>query len=230
VLTAEYCGSVSQVGAQYGGTLDVAGQVFGHTASYSPGFGCLLPPFPSRTFSLPAGTVEVRMSQQGTADSSLQYGASAHGLWRLKLNLPPPPVATYSLFGTGCAGSAGTPSLVALAGSLPRLGSAFTLQLAQMPAGSTALLFFGLDNVRFEGLSLPLELGFVGLPGCYFYTSADASVWVPTGAGSALFTVPICNCPSLSGLVFYNQAFVLDPGAPNAGGTTTNAGRGRIGI
>jgi len=44
--------------------------------------------------------------------------------------------ASYNRFGSGCAGSAGVPSLDADAHSLPMLGRTFRAQLSNVPDGS----------------------------------------------------------------------------------------------
>lgn len=59
---------------------------------------------------------------------------------QLTVTFLPPPAAAFTTFGSGCAGSAGTPSLAALASSRPVLGTPFAMAIANLPAGTGACI------------------------------------------------------------------------------------------
>lgn len=154
--------------------------------------------------------------------------------WRPRLTVTfTPPAATFAPFGVGCAGSAGVPVLAAAPGSLPVLGSTFTLALTVPLATPLALGVFGGSNTtNANGLgtyALPFDLGVIGMPGCLQRVSADVLLVVPAAGGQAQWSLPIANVPGLLGLVFHVQALVLDAGVNAFGATMTNGGTGRIG-
>ncbi len=123
--------------------------------------------------------------------------------------------------GTGC----GTPAvtLASAAGSLPALGQAFRSTIGNVPAGAVAFQSYGFSDTVFAGLSLPLDLGFAGLPGCVLYHDL-AATFLPcldNGNGTAASVLPVPNLPTLVGAKVYLQAYLL--GAPgNATGLLTS--------
>ena len=140
------------------------------------------------------------------------------------------PVASYTTFGAGCAGSGGVPILEAAPGSLPRSDGTFTLQLSNLPAGNgIAVVFFGYSKTHWAGGSLPLDLGPFGMGGCALYVSPDQSVQVPTSGGTAQFALDIPCDPALLGVHFFNQGAVLDPGVNPLNLIVTNAAAGIVG-
>ena len=139
-------------------------------------------------------------------------------------------VASYSVFGSGCAGSLGAPSLAAQAGSRPSLGGTFSLSVAGLPL-DLALMATGLsDTATGAGVALPLDLSILGMPGCSQRIDAAQVDVVLGSGGSATWSWSLPSQPSLFGAVFYNQAFVLDPAANAFGWTTSNAGVGSLGF
>ncbi|MEM7201654.1 MAG: hypothetical protein AAF628_15405 [Planctomycetota bacterium] len=137
--------------------------------------------------------------------------------------------ATYRSFGNGCAGSAGTPSLVGAAGSLPWLGQTLSLQLTSVLAGQPAAVWVGGSRTQWQGLTLPLELRAAGMPGCELLASPEVPVAVGTAGGTATLTVPLCVCASALGLSVFGQAAVADPGANPAGVVISNGIEAQIG-
>ncbi len=109
---------------------------------------------------------------------------------------------------------------------LPSLGSAgFTLGLAAAPPGAPLSLAFGPSDTSWNGVPLPLDLGFLGAPGCWLLTGLVAAA--PAGPadalGTAALTVAIPALPALTGAVTYVQWLVLDPAA-NPLGLTLSQG------
>lgn len=136
----------------------------------------------------------------------------------------------YRPFGQGCAGSAGTPTLDAAPTDTPVLGRNFTIAIGNLPAGAGSFaIVYGFSNTTFPGLgSLPFDLGVVGAPGCRLLCDLAATAGVGHSGGTGSFTMRLPNIRALAGTTFYNQAYVLDPGANGLGVTVTNGGEGRL--
>lgn len=137
--------------------------------------------------------------------------------------------ATYSSFGSGCPGSLGTPTLAAVPGATPVLGSTFALAIDPMPQG-LAMVAFGLSATTVNGLPLPLELGVLGMPNCSLLVAPDAAVLVVGAGSNGIWTWTVPAAPVHFGLRFYNQAFVVDAAANAAGIVVSNAGAGQVGF
>jgi len=134
----------------------------------------------------------------------------------------------YGSYGTGCAGTAGTPALAAAPGSLPQLGSSFQIMVSNMPTTGAGLVTTGFSDSAYGSVPLPLDLGLFGAPGCTVLTSPDARNLVLSSGGVAGLTLPIPNTTSLAGIGFFNQALVIDLPANGLGLTSSNARRGWI--
>lgn len=96
-------------------------------------------------------------------------GASLGDTWEFDLG----PVASFGTFGSGCSGSRGVPSLAALSGSVPRVGTTFQARVSNLPWTGAAFLALGLSNTTYTTTPLPLDLGFLGAPGCSLLTSIE---------------------------------------------------------
>ncbi|MBK8975776.1 MAG: hypothetical protein IPM29_07605 [Planctomycetes bacterium] len=142
------------------------------------------------------------------------------------------PEASYVLYGTGCAGAAGIPTIQTPI-TPPRPGTTFAITIAPVPAGSAALGALGFSDQLFNGtIALPFSLGFIGMPGCWLLTSSEVTESLTTHPTptSVSWSIPLPNVQSLLGVDFYQQAVVTDPTANALGVITSNAGHGRIGI
>jgi len=140
------------------------------------------------------------------------------------------PLASYELFGAGCAGTLGAPTLAAQAGSRPALGQTFSLTIGNLPF-SGALVATGLSNaVTGSGLPLPLDLSLVGMTGCTQYVDALVLDFVVGANQEADWSWQVPNQANLFGANFYNQAFSFDPAANSFGWTASNAGAGTLGF
>ena len=131
--------------------------------------------------------------------------------------------AGYGFFGDGCAGTLGKTSMPASA--QPTLGGTLSVGLDNLPFG-LAVMVLGTSNTAGPLGPLPLDLGILGAPGCPLRVSPDVTDTV-VGAGNTaqwLFAVP--NTASLSGVMLYSQAAVLD--AINAFGFVTSKAYGWI--
>jgi len=145
--------------------------------------------------------------------------------------LLPQQIGTWTRYGIGCAGSAGVPVLDSLPNARPALGTSFTLALTSLPPQpGAAVLLFGTDLVRWNGMALPLPLGPIGMPQCRLWIAPAASCvsLLAHPGSSTTFTFPIPNAAALAGSVVGVQAAVLDPTAATGIGAVTNGGILRV--
>src|SRR5262249_21706004 len=134
-------------------------------------------------------------------------------------------IARWTAFGSGCAGTAGTPVLRPAAGSLPVLGRPFPLELAGLPPSGLAAVSIGFSDAQWNGQPLPLSLSALGMPGCSLFASPDFLFVLAISAGGASLAWPLPASPGLAGTTFVDQGFVLDPGSNALGAIVANAGR-----
>jgi len=151
------------------------------------------------------------------------------GAWNVYTTAWQDLAGSFDPFGHGCSGVLGEPVLAAAPGSLPTVGQPFTVQLANVPI-PVALFAAGLSNTTSGGVPLPVDLGFLGMPGCpllvdpmFLDLEVSASVAV-----SHVYQVP--NQSNLVGLLFYVQGFPFDGTANALGIVASNGGAGRIGL
>jgi hypothetical protein len=127
-------------------------------------------------------------------------------------------MARASSYGVGCAGSNGTPRL-GFSGSA-QAGNTLSVDLQNGVPSGLAVLIASTTNAA----PFPLDLGFLGMPGCRLYTDLtflDVVLLDGAGAGSFPFPVP----PGVFGFLFYTQFACLDPATNAFGFTTSNYGR-----
>src|SRR5262249_5957183 len=108
-----------------------------------------------------------------------EYGPVAPGAW-----VP---------FGNGCAGSAGVPGLAAGSDLRPYPGKDLSVDVTPVPANAAVLFSLGLSRTNRGGLSLPLPLDNLGMPGCALLMSGDATLLRFATGSVATFTIPIPN-------------------------------------
>ena len=119
-------------------------------------------------------------------------------------------------FGAGCPGSSGTPPRIGATGS-PAPGTTFSVHVSSALGGAVAALLLGGSNTTWFGIPLPLDLSFLGLPGCSLRVSPDFVVFLPTigvgsTAGHATVSGMIPASSALSGQSVFAQWFVVEPG------------------
>lgn len=137
------------------------------------------------------------------------------------------PLASFTAYGTGCPGSRGVPSIAAQGASLPRIGAAFTANVNNLPWTGPVFLILGLSNTSYGGTPLPIDLGFLGAPGCLLLASNDSVQPLVNVLGSATWSWSI---PPFPGASFYTQVLPLDPGVNALGLTVSNGGHGVVGL
>lgn len=134
------------------------------------------------------------------------------------------------IYGKGCTGSGGVPSLAAATGSLPKIGNTLKLSLASLPSKAGAMMMLiGLSKSRWSGLNLPLDLVIVGMPNCSLLSSIDVNVGAINTGGTGSFALPIPKNALFVGQSLYFQTLVFDPGTNTYGAVMTNGAEAVIG-
>lgn len=144
----------------------------------------------------------------------------------------PPVLGSYASFGTGCAGSSGTPKLTAVGTNPPKVGKTFTVELTNIKNAAFVRAFgiVGASKSNWMGIPLPLDLRPFGMPGCNLLASMDILANLTVSGSKATWSFQIPNNPNLAGSLFYLQGLVFEPGANTAGAIVSNAGAGKIGL
>lgn len=131
--------------------------------------------------------------------------------------------AAYVTYGRGCAGSAGT---ARLSGTAPYLGLLMAHEIVGVRPGLPGTLVFGASDRSWGGVALPFELTPLGMPGCLLLASAENTIPVASGNGTARLTYVLPEEPSLAGVRCFNQYLHADPGANALGVVASSAGWG----
>jgi hypothetical protein len=135
-----------------------------------------------------------------------------------------PNPASFTSYGTGCPGSVGMPVLAPAAYNLPWLGDSFQTRATSISTTSGGVLFVtGVAATPAQGL------GAFGLPACSSFVTFDAIEFRSAANGAATWSIAVPSSTSLSGVHLFQQAFVLDAGAPG-GAAASNAGEMILGI
>jgi hypothetical protein len=137
--------------------------------------------------------------------------------------------ATFTPYGSGCAGTAGTPALAAAPFSVPYLFTTLRMQVRSIPAAAPVAMVLGASNSTFQSAPLPLSLASFGMPGCALLASLDVLVPTTTAGTTATLDLLVPFDLALVGQSFFTQAVVFDPTANVLGLTVSNGGAARIG-
>lgn len=177
--------------------------------------------------SRPAARFDHAMVFDPVRNEVVLFGGSNGGYLRDTWTYTPGIQGTYSFFGSGCAGSRGTPSLSVQNNQVPIAGQPFSVQFDNLPLTGQAWMFLGASKTNYGGLPLPADLSIIGMFGCSLYVSGDLIFPVQNILGVGLWTITVP--PVLLGLPIYNQAIVFDPPANGLGLTVSDAGEGVVG-
>lgn len=131
-------------------------------------------------------------------------------------------VASAAVYGTGCSGSNGVPTLTA--STLPVLGGSFDVAATNFEAtGSVGFMGIGTSDTVSPLGPLPLGLAPFGLAAsCQLLTSADDTALISLSAGAGTFSVPIPSSGSLLGFEAFFQGASFDAAA--TGGVAVSNG------
>jgi hypothetical protein len=110
--------------------------------------------------------------------------------------------------GTGCPGSVGVPTF-----DFPRgfwLGDTGVARLHRVAPTGAALIAIGGSRTQWNGLTLPLSLAPLGMPGCTLHASLDVLIPVAITQSEGLLPLTVPIDPWLAGQSWFLQAFVAD--------------------
>lgn len=124
-----------------------------------------------------------------------------------------PPSAKFIPFGTADTTSIGTTPQIGNNG-LPWLGAYIEVTLSGAVPSQPVLLAMGVSNTTSRFGPLPLNLGFIGIPGSTLYVSDEYRYPASANSlGNAVIPFVVPSNASLAGQSFYLQWRVGDPGA-----------------
>lgn len=163
------------------------------------------------------GPADVSVDEVVFMHDSTTLLAATHGrgLWTIEIREPVVVAA-----GAGCAGGAGVPVLTA---TPPRLGQDVVLAASSLLPNQFGMFMTGFSNSDWAGLPLPLDLGLIGMPGCWLRTSLDLLAIVFNTNGTTQTTLSVPADPNALGFTFWSQLLSADPGANTYGAVTSNA-------
>jgi len=142
------------------------------------------------------------------------------------------PLASATPYGSACPGPTGLPTMSAAASSLPRLGSVFTVRLANLPSAplNVVLGWFGFSDSVWGAFSLPFSLDPFGFPACSLLVGPEGSAVLPNVFGTSGWNLSIPFLPATAGLDVYFQGAVYVSGWSPGELVFTNGLRATIGI
>jgi len=106
----------------------------------------------------------------------------------------------------------------------PRLGSNYTLELAQAASFGTGALLVGASDRFWGAIALPFDLTALGALGCSILASGETQVpFLLDGAGRKKLVLDVPPLSALVGGPLFHQALILDP-ASNSLGIAVSAG------
>jgi PKD repeat protein len=117
-------------------------------------------------------------------------------------------VAGYGYIGAGCAGSLGVPGNRST--TQPVLGGAATIVVDRLPF-DLGVLALGVSRTISAIGPLPVDLGFLGMPGCPLRVSFEATLTLLGAGNTASIVFPVPSTAALIGAQFYSQALSFDP-------------------
>jgi PKD repeat protein len=132
------------------------------------------------------------------------------------------PVGAISPMALGCSGSLGVPSLKPVGTTRPKLGTNFDVELGGMPFG-LGVLVLGFSNQAGPFGPLPLDLGFLGMPGCPLHVSLDITATILGAGTSGLYSLNFPAVPANAGFQFFMQGLTIDPAANTFGAAMSDA-------
>jgi len=173
--------------------------------------------------------IDVELSGYSQPPTAQQLG-QIRTLLDLEFVAPPP---TFTPIGRGCAGVFGEPTLAPDVGAEPKLGLGYPMVLSNLPNTQWNTVFgvVSLNATSWNGMPLPADLGFLGMPGCTVYLEPwPSTALLPNLGGQAFWTLQLPPQLDYIGARIYVQGLVIEPGANPLGARTTNAGELYVGL
>jgi len=158
--------------------------------------------------------------QRGVMAGDGTYGMTAVGFYAYRLGAARLR-GSFQSFGKGCLGSSGR--LVHSASGVPDTGQKISYNVSGVPAGGIGIFVLGRSRTWFGQLRLPLDLGFLGAPGCRAYVDHVFLAPVQADAnGGAGVPFVLQDARQLVGSALYTQFLALDRQANTLGLTASN--------
>lgn len=115
---------------------------------------------------------------------------------------------------------------LALTSTVPTLGSTLTFTTTNFPASS----LLGLQALGLTRIDPGVDLTFLGMPGCFQWTSLDVTyVLVPAG-GASTYSMPVPNNPVLMGYTMSAESIAFVNGVNAAGLVASNGVQITVGL
>ncbi len=134
------------------------------------------------------------------------------------------PMASYTNYGTGCAGTNGIVQLDVVPSMMPVIGNELGVAISNLPIFATQTFFaIGLQPQP----AVPLDA--IGMAGCTLDVNILGVQIVPATFGTATWEAPMSTDPTWYGVSIYHQAFTPDPGANTLGLTSSIGGQATVG-
>lgn len=113
-------------------------------------------------------------------------------------------------FGAGCGPNTPVPTLDLDSGT-PAVGGTYTMLAANLGRSSPVVHLLGGSNTTWNGLTLPINLAFLGYPSCHLLVSPDVMIGgIADARGRAALAFPVPNSRFLRGRSVYHQTLALD--------------------
>ena len=140
------------------------------------------------------------------------FGNQMTDPWDISVSAPDLFAPAFVLSSSGCSSGAGpAPASGGVGSGLG--GSPFLFTLDHAVPASPAFWTFGASTTNWNGVPLPLDLGFLGFPGCLLQHDLLAQVALATDAlGHAELSIVVPAAPGLVGTLIPTQWFVFGPG------------------
>ncbi len=105
----------------------------------------------------------------------------------------------------------------------PNIGGTYKIDLSQTLSQTKGIFSVGLSKTRLGSLKLPIDLGIIGMPGCWLLQSCDINLpFMVTAQGTVSLPVRIPTTRSLIGKKAFHQVSLLDQKANALGVATSN--------
>lgn len=197
----------------YGIALKSAPSLAPWNHAYSNGVQCSSSVIPGSCLNTVHGNADLT-ARGGSAQNVFLAGSPFQPrMWSGNLHYTtgggPVTLAATAPFGAGCAGATGVPALVPQ--MRPVLGQTFRAAVRNATSSGLGFAVFGLSNTTWYYVPLPVDLGFVGLPGCRQYTDIVAVQTFALGGATTFVHTEVPNDAGLQGQRFYVQALLPDP-------------------
>lgn len=141
------------------------------------------------------------------------------------------PGAFFNAYGSGCVGSAGTPTLTAT--SRPVFGAPFTMRVSNVGANSVGWMVIGFQNQAWNSIPLPFNLANLGFPiGCFLLVdNATTLLQFANASGIANVSLTLPPPASAFALPLYVQYTSFNPASTSSlQFVWSNAGVARVGF